>query len=192
MSSEPFDITLTGEAADAPVVPVKASGGVSVKVQKAVVEKENVSKEEVSEPRKAVTPKSPAKEAKTKAIKTDKAAATTKAKAKEAAPPAEEAKAKAPDPAQQAEHQIELARQSMQSGDIKQAMIHQHRAVELDPANMLYRLNLGIMHDRAADKEGATTLYRQVIDAYERDDKSLPKINIEDVRKRLDYVSNDR
>ncbi len=91
----------------------------------------------------------------------------------------------------EAEQQAELARESMVSGDVKQAMVYQHRAVELNPNNMLYRLNLGVMHDRVADKAGAATLYQQVIDAYENNDKSLPKINVEDVRSRLDYISNE-
>jgi len=108
-------------------------------------------------------------------------------------PPAAEAASVKPkaSSADTAEQQAELAREYMLKGDVKQAMIHQHRAVEIQPNNMFYRLNLGIMHDRVSDRDGAATLYRQVIDAYEKKDKTLPKINIDDVRKRLDYISNE-
>ena len=96
----------------------------------------------------------------------------------------------AQDKEDQALHQAEAAQNSMRSGDIKQAIEFQHRAVEQDPSNMLYRLNLGIMHDRAADNSGAVTLYRQVIEAYAKHDKTLPpKVNIDDVRQRLDYLA---
>lgn len=90
-----------------------------------------------------------------------------------------------------AEQQAEMAREFMLKGDVKQAMVHQHRAVEMQPNNMFYRLNLGVMHDRVSDREGAATLYRQVIDAYEKKDQTLPKINVDDVRRRLDYISNE-
>ncbi len=90
----------------------------------------------------------------------------------------------------QAEHHAESAQNFMRLNDITQALTFQHRAVELDPANMLYRLELAIMHDKAADREGAATLYRQVVQAYDNHDESLPpKLGIDDIRRRLAYLT---
>jgi hypothetical protein len=91
----------------------------------------------------------------------------------------------------QAEDKAEVAQKFMRQDDIKQALQFQHRAVELAPSNMLYRLDLAIMYDRAEDKDGAVTLYRQVVQAYENHDKTLPTdIAIENVRSRLEYLTS--
>jgi tetratricopeptide (TPR) repeat protein len=78
-----------------------------------------------------------------------------------------------------------LARQ----GDIQRALRLQHRAVELEPDNMLYRLDLAVLYDRAGEKSGAIGLYRQVVNAYDSDDESLPEdFKIDDIRQRLAYL----
>ncbi len=90
----------------------------------------------------------------------------------------------------QAEYHAEAAQNFMRPNDITQALTFQHRAVELDPANMLYRLELAIMHDKAADQEGAAMLYRQVLQAYANHDESLPpKLGIDDIRRRFVYLT---
>jgi len=86
--------------------------------------------------------------------------------------------------------QAAAAQEFMSQGDMAQAMLYQRRAVELAPKNMLFRLKLAIMFDRASEREGAAMLYRQVVDAYERRDNTLPrKLDIDGIRARLAYLS---
>ncbi|MFA5041239.1 MAG: hypothetical protein WC464_06375 [Bdellovibrionales bacterium] len=77
----------------------------------------------------------------------------------------------------------------MRQGDIKQAIEYQRLAVESRPFNMRYRLELAIMHDRLSDSVGASLLYKQVLQAYDNHDKTLPKkLDIESIRRRLAYL----
>jgi hypothetical protein len=83
-----------------------------------------------------------------------------------------------------------VAQDYMRRGDMAAAIRYQHRAVELAPANMLLRLKLAIMYDRVSDREGAAMLYRQVIEAYGKHDKTLPrKFDVDGIRNRLSYLS---
>ncbi len=89
-----------------------------------------------------------------------------------------------------AEARALAAQDYMHRGEMAQAILYQRRAVQLAPANMLYRLKLAIMHDRVFDREGAALLYRQVVEAYEHHDKTLPrKLDIDSIRARLIYLS---
>lgn len=98
--------------------------------------------------------------------------------------------ADAGDNAIRAAHQAVAAQNLMRQNDVRQALQFQHRAVELAPDNMLYRRDLAIMHDRVGDKGGAATLYRQVVQAYDAHDKTLPlDLGIDDIRHRLDYLT---
>lgn len=91
----------------------------------------------------------------------------------------------------QAAIQASTARTFAQQGDLKQALRLQHRAVELEPDNMLYRLDLAILYDRVGEKDGAVTLYQQVVQAYDAQDASLPHtLGIDDIRHRLDYLAS--
>jgi hypothetical protein len=91
-----------------------------------------------------------------------------------------------------AESQAKIALSLMNEGNLGQAIEHQHRAVELNPSDMRYRLELAVMHDRLSDKSGASALYRQVVQAYEVRDASLPQdLDIESVRSRLEYLIQD-
>jgi hypothetical protein len=95
----------------------------------------------------------------------------------------------ADDAADRAVRQAAVAQSFMRQNDVKQALPFQHRAAELAPDNMLYRLDLAIMHDKVADFKGAATLYRQVVQAYDNHDATLPsKLGIDDIRSRLEYL----
>jgi hypothetical protein len=91
----------------------------------------------------------------------------------------------------QAKTEAAVAQNFMRKGDITKAMRFQRRAVELDPSNMLYRLGLAVMFDRVSDGKDASALYRQVVEAYDTRDETLPsKLDIDGIRDRLDYLSS--
>lgn len=98
----------------------------------------------------------------------------------------------APQPAPEqnmAARKAEAAKTFARQGNLQQALRLQHRATELAPANMLYRLDLAILYDRLGEKAGAAALYRQVVDAHETKDETLPPgLAIENIRARLDYL----
>jgi hypothetical protein len=90
----------------------------------------------------------------------------------------------------QAENYAGVAKDFFRQGDLVQAMRYQYRAVELMPSNMSYRLELAVLFDRASNAEGARQLYQQVVQAYGKHDATLPaKIDIESIRRRLDYLN---
>jgi tetratricopeptide (TPR) repeat protein len=94
-------------------------------------------------------------------------------------------------PQRQAELKASAARVLARQGDVTQALRLQHRAVELAPSNMLYRLDLAILYDRAGERDGAVALYQQVVQAYDAQDTSLPhSLGIEDIRRRLGYLAS--
>ena len=77
-----------------------------------------------------------------------------------------------------------------QEGDLRGALRLQHREAEREPANMLYQLTLAILYDHVGDRKDAATLYRQVAQAYDANDPSLPRtLNIRDIRSRADYLA---
>ncbi|MDR3423473.1 MAG: hypothetical protein P4M13_00125 [Alphaproteobacteria bacterium] len=95
-----------------------------------------------------------------------------------------------PDDEDQAEQQANAAQKFMRQGNIKQALNSQLHAVEGDPSDMLYRLDLAILYDKAGESRGAVALYRQVAQAYdEKDDTLPPDLGIDGIRKRLDYLA---
>ncbi|MFA4993914.1 MAG: tetratricopeptide repeat protein [Bdellovibrionales bacterium] len=86
---------------------------------------------------------------------------------------------------------VSVAQNFMRQGNIAQAIRYQRRAVEIAPLNMLYRLKLAIMYDSVSDREGAAILYRQVVEAYEKNDKTLPRnLDLENIRSRLAYLTS--
>ena len=92
---------------------------------------------------------------------------------------------------ERAAFQDSLAQAFLQQDDLNQALRAQHQAAELDPANMFYRLELAILHDRAGDASGALQLYHQVVEAYDAQDASLPRdAGIGDIRRRLIYLES--
>ena len=99
------------------------------------------------------------------------------------------ARESSPNKQEQAATDASFAQAYARQGDTKEALRLQHLAVELDPANMLYRLALAILYDRADAKDGAAMLYKQVVLAYDARDASLPRdLDIENVRRRLLYL----
>lgn len=72
-----------------------------------------------------------------------------------------------------------LARAFSKQGDTLMAISSWNRAVELEPANKSYRLNLAVLHDRLGNDVEAITLYRGL-------GPSLPYA----AKKRLDYLSS--
>ncbi|MDR3450686.1 MAG: hypothetical protein P4M15_13250 [Alphaproteobacteria bacterium] len=86
--------------------------------------------------------------------------------------------------------QAGVAHTLIDKGDISQALRFLHRAAELDPRNMNYRLDLAVLYDRAGDGHNAAMLYREVLDAAARHDPSVPSsLNVADIRKRAEYLS---
>jgi tetratricopeptide (TPR) repeat protein len=89
-----------------------------------------------------------------------------------------------------ADRQATAAQNYMRLNDLKKAIRAQRKAVQLDPLNMSYRLQLAIMHDRLSDRKGALELYRQVLRAYDGRDITLPlDFDAEGVRERLTYLA---
>jgi tetratricopeptide (TPR) repeat protein len=83
----------------------------------------------------------------------------------------------------------EKAQKLAHEGDVRAALAFQHRAADLSPKNMLYRLQLAILFDRVGDRKSAATLYRQVVDAYAAKDPTLPRaLGMDGIRRRADYL----
>jgi len=81
------------------------------------------------------------------------------------------------------------ARRLMMRGQTQKALRYERQALKFDPANMLYRLELAIMYDHISDKDNAVDLYLDVIEAYEKDDKTLPlDLDIESISRRMNYL----
>jgi Flp pilus assembly protein TadD len=91
----------------------------------------------------------------------------------------------------QAEDEAATARMLLRRNEITKALQLERHAVELDPSNALYRLELAIMYDRSDDSKSAAELYRNVVQAYDVHDKTLPaKLDIENIRSRLEYLNS--
>ncbi len=88
-------------------------------------------------------------------------------------------------PAQEA-----LAEALATQGDMGIAISPAHKAAQMQPNNILYRLDLAIMYDRAGRRAEAAGLYRQVLRAYDMMDAratALPA-SLADIRQRADYL----
>ena len=91
----------------------------------------------------------------------------------------------------QAAAQAQRAQQAIDRNDLKHALRFQHRAAELAPTNMTYRLKLAILYDRTANISGAIKLYRQILQAYAAHDPTLPpSLIIADIQRRAAYLSS--
>jgi tetratricopeptide (TPR) repeat protein len=85
--------------------------------------------------------------------------------------------------------QARKAHNFAKAADLKKALRYQHKAVERDPENMTYRLELAILYDSLGDKKNAALLYQQVAQAFANDDDTLPvKMDIKVIQARLDYL----
>ncbi|MDD3030176.1 MAG: hypothetical protein PHS57_07865 [Alphaproteobacteria bacterium] len=81
------------------------------------------------------------------------------------------------------------AQRFLRQGRLKTALFYQRRALERDPKNMKHRLVLATLHDRLADHQGALVLYKQVLDAFARHDKTLSRnVDIRSVEERYAYL----
>lgn len=91
----------------------------------------------------------------------------------------------------QAVHEDKMAQSLAESGDTGAALDLERRVTERAPRNALYRLHLAILYDRAGDKKKAVGFYRQVVEAYNAEDETLPPtIGIDNVRHRLAYLDS--
>ncbi len=82
------------------------------------------------------------------------------------------------------------AQEYLDKGNIKGAIPFIKRAIDLAPQNALYRLQLAILHDRLSENEKALNLYRQVIEAYDEDERTLPSgTDVEGIRERMAYLA---
>jgi Tfp pilus assembly protein PilF len=61
--------------------------------------------------------------------------------------------------------QVALARYLAHHDDVRGAFDHLARAIELEPGNLAYRLDLAVLYDRAGQEGEALSLYRQVLEA---------------------------
>jgi Tfp pilus assembly protein PilF len=61
--------------------------------------------------------------------------------------------------------QVALARYLAHHEDVRGAFDHLARAIELEPGNLSYRLDLAVLYDRAGQTGQALSLYRQVLEA---------------------------
>jgi len=75
-------------------------------------------------------------------------------------------------------------------GHLDQAAESMQHAIELAPENLTYRYNLAVMLDRQHRYKEAADLYRQIIQAYQRGERTPG--NIEKIQQRLTFISSNR
>ena len=75
-------------------------------------------------------------------------------------------------------------------GQSDKAIENMTKAIQLAPENLAYRYNFAIMLDKQKKYEEAATLYRQILEAYQRGDK-VPG-NIQQIQQRLTFISSNR
>lgn len=89
----------------------------------------------------------------------------------------------------QAEDEAATAQWYLRQNDIEEAIQTQRRAVQILPSHMGYKLKLAIMLDRDAQAAEAAALYRDVLAAAEKGDKTLPaNLDIAEIRHRAEYL----
>jgi Flp pilus assembly protein TadD len=76
------------------------------------------------------------------------------------------------------------------TGEPDKAIDKMFRAVSLAPENLTYRYNLAIMLDKQKNYDEAAKLYRQLVEASARGEKS--SVNIEKIQQRLTFISSNR
>ncbi len=93
--------------------------------------------------------------------------------------------------------QAALAKLEARRGYYEKAYNHLNNAIKIQPDNILYRLDLAVLYDRAGYRADAATLYRQVLRAaMNEDDPTHLSISLPTIRQRLAYlemsVASDR
>jgi tetratricopeptide (TPR) repeat protein len=70
------------------------------------------------------------------------------------------------------------------------ALPHAWRASQIEPENILYRLNLAIAYDRLGRSSDAIGFYREVIKAYDAADDRTPAlpVSLPEIRQRVNYL----